>query len=77
MPGYLSDMGIVKVPDKGFYGFKWGKIENGWGWVLSTTQDTFQNRGGGRDRKGDGRHRGRKKKQRKNNCTTNQPLLVC
>ena len=65
MPGYLTDMGIVKVPEKGFYGFKWGQIDNGWGWVLSTTQDTFQNRGSLRAKKGDSRDTRRKKKRKK------------
>ena len=63
LPGYLTDMGVVKVPDKGFYGFKWCKIDHRWGWVLSTTQDTFQNRGGGnKDRKGETRGRRKKRK---------------
>ena len=63
MPGYLTDMGVVKVPEKGFYGFKWAQIDHRWGWVLSTTQDTFQNRGSGsKDRKGESR--GRKKKRK-------------
>ena len=64
IPGYLTDMGVVRVPSKGFYGFKWTEIGDTWGWVLSTTQDTFQNRGGGKDRKGDGRGRGRKKRRK-------------
>ena len=62
---FLTDMGIVKVAEKGFYGFKWGQIDNGWGWVLSTTQDTFQNRGSLRAKKGDSRDTRRKKKRKK------------
>merc|ERR1712029_976347 len=63
IPGYLTDMGVVKVPDKGFYGFKWCLIDQTWGWVLSTTQDTFQNRGGGKkNQKGEARGRKKKKK---------------
>ena len=75
MPGYLTDMGIVRVPEKGFYGFKWGNINDGWGWVLSTSQDTFQNREEVKARRKTEMEEGERKG--KNNCTTNQPLLGC
>ena len=65
MPGYLTDMGVVKVPEKGFYGFKWCKIDLNWGWVLSTTQDTFQNRGNVKDKKGGSKDRRKKRKKEK------------
>ena len=63
IPGYLTDMGVVRVPSKGFYGFKWTQIGESWEWVLSTSQDTFQNRGGSRkDQKRKSRGRDKKRK---------------